>query len=476
MFIYILDDDSLLKIFYLLRPALLDENEVESTRILQGGQWHRERWWYDLVHVCRAWRYLVFASASYLGLSLVCSPGTPVAQMLAHSPPLPLTIDYLYKNHNDLTAEDEEGIMIAIQRRDHVRRIRLRMSASSLQKLITATDGEFPILEHLYISSSTKHNTSLRLILPQSFQAPHLRHLILGNFASGFQIGSPLLTAAGALVTLAVARIHPSTYFSPNELLQQLSVMPQLETLKVTFHSPLPNRDVKRQLLRTPLLTHVTLPNLRWFAFKGANAYLEALLLRMTTPFLEKLQIYFFNQLTYSIPNLAQFMNATENPRYHKVILAFHTHKVFVAIYPRDGVTTTPFYAHSHCRHLDWQVSSMVQILNAPIPVLSVAEHLTLRFKEHSMSSNSEGHNEVDRTKWHELLSPFTNVKNLEVAHELVGDISGLLESDNGEPPMGLLPELKELRYPAKHGTRNAFSAFINARQNVGRPVALIRR
>ena len=113
----------------------------------------------------------------------------------------------------------------------------------------------------------------------------------------------------------------------------------------------------------------------------------------------------------------------------------------------------------------------MAQIVNAPIPALSTVEHLTL-YKKDSMLS--EGHNEVDRTKWHELLSPFTNVKNLQVAHELVGDISSLLESDNGEPPMGLLPELKELRYRARPGTRNAFSAFINARQNAGRPVALV--
>jgi len=468
MFIYILDDDSLLKIFYHLRPPLLDENEVEGTRILQGGQWHRERWWYNLTHVCRGWRYLVFASASYLGLSLVCSPGTPVAQMLEHSPPLPLTIDYLYEDHDDLTAEDEEGIMIALQRRDHVRRIRLRMSsASSLQKLITATDGEFPILEHLYIVSSIKHDT--RLILPQTFQAPHLRHLILGNFA--FQIGSPLLTAAGGLVTLSVGRIHPSAYFSPNELLQQLSLIPQLETLRITFHSPVPDDDVERQLVNTPLLTHVTFPNLRWFAFMGATAYLDALLRQMATPFLEKLHISFFNQLTYPVLNLTRFMSATDNLKYHKVTLGFHNDRVFVITYPREGPRIRTFFVRLDRRYLNWQVSSMAQILNAPIPALSTVEHLTL-YKKDSMLS--EGHNEVDRTKWHELLSPFTNVKNLQVAHELVGDISGLLNSDNGEPPMGLLPELKELRYRARPRTRNAFSAFINARQNAGRPVTLV--
>jgi hypothetical protein len=59
-----------------------------------------ERWWYKLVKVCRRWRYLILESASHLGLCLVCSPGTPVAEMLAHSPPLPLIILHNDKNHD----------------------------------------------------------------------------------------------------------------------------------------------------------------------------------------------------------------------------------------------------------------------------------------------------------------------------------------------------------------------------------------
>jgi len=80
--------------------------------------------------------------------------------------------------------------------------------------------------------------------------------------------------------------------------------MPQLEILGIAFHSPLPNRDVKRQLLHTPITTHITLPNLRWFGSTGTTAYLEALLPQMTTPLLEKLQIRFFNELTLSVPHL----------------------------------------------------------------------------------------------------------------------------------------------------------------------------
>jgi hypothetical protein len=50
---------------------------------------------------------------SYLGLSLVCINGTPVEKMLAHSPFLPLTVDY--RSKGDITAEDEKGILLALE-------------------------------------------------------------------------------------------------------------------------------------------------------------------------------------------------------------------------------------------------------------------------------------------------------------------------------------------------------------------------
>src|SRR5260221_3286861 len=130
-FIDILDDESLLNIFHHCRPVLLldrcdDEDSVfRDFLVLAGGVWEQERWWYKLVQVCRRWRHLILASPSYLGLSLICMPGTPVADMLAHSPPFPLTIDHLLTNFNtddDIATEDEEGILLALERRDRVRR------------------------------------------------------------------------------------------------------------------------------------------------------------------------------------------------------------------------------------------------------------------------------------------------------------------------------------------------------------------
>src|SRR5712672_1845650 len=182
--IHILDQDSLLHIFYLCRPVLLDASETENIRIFQGGVWTRERWWYKLAQVCRRWRYLILGSANHLGLSLVCSRGTPVARMLENSPPLPIIIDHV--DHRDsITTGDGEGIILALRHHDRVRRIRLLMPVPNLQKVIVALDKEFSMLEWLYIRPPAKQSTSL--ILPGSFRAPHLRHLKLSNFV--FPIG-----------------------------------------------------------------------------------------------------------------------------------------------------------------------------------------------------------------------------------------------------------------------------------------------
>lgn len=126
--IHILDDDSLLNLFSLFRPSLFEGNQDDS---VPRGNWLRERWWYKLVHVCKRWRHLILGSVSHLGLCLVCTRGTPVANMLARSPPLPIIVGFEDENH-DLTAEDEEGIVLALQHRSRVRRIYFRMPVASL--------------------------------------------------------------------------------------------------------------------------------------------------------------------------------------------------------------------------------------------------------------------------------------------------------------------------------------------------------
>ena len=128
--------------------------------------------------------------------------------MLAHSPPLPLIIDY-YKR--DITAEDGEAVVLALEQRDRVCRIRFIIPVLKLQRFITAIDKEYPILENLILVDPREEKSTV-LILPETPQTPHLRHVAI---RCSIPIRFQLLTTAVGLVTLNLALFHPSTYLNP---------------------------------------------------------------------------------------------------------------------------------------------------------------------------------------------------------------------------------------------------------------------
>ena len=79
--------------------------------------------------------------------------------MLAHSPPLPLIIDY-GDYHDVLTTEYKEAIVLALEHRCRVRRIRLATPVPNLQNLIVAMDEEYPVLEYLVVGRSKQDSTA----------------------------------------------------------------------------------------------------------------------------------------------------------------------------------------------------------------------------------------------------------------------------------------------------------------------------
>ena len=386
--------------------------------------------------------------------------------MLAHSPPLPLTVDY--SSEDGITAEDEEGILLALEQRHRVRHLCLSSPVQDLQKLVMAIDEDFPILEYLIVEPWTKDSTVL--MLPETLQAPHLRHLLLRGFAC--PIRPQLHPTAPGLVTLDLIIDHPSAYFQPNMLLRWISFIPQLENLEIAFAFPIPNRDVERQLTHSPITTHIILPNLRLFWFRGVSAYLEAVVCRITAPRLENLRIRLFKQLTFSVPRLVHFMNLTENVRIDDAAIIFQDKQIQVWTYFRDAGKLA-FSVMIDCSQLDWQASSVAQISTALSQVFSAVDHLTLRHEVQCQSS--EEHNNVDRIEWRKLLRSFSNVKTLRVGDGLVRDLSYCLRLEDGELPLELLPELEELIYSETGDAGDAFTPFIDARQNTGRSVTLVR-
>jgi hypothetical protein len=234
------------------------------------------------------------------------------------------------------------------------------------------------------------------------------------------------------LVTLQLGMVHPSTYFRPDTLLQWISLMPHLETLKVCFEFPIPNRDVERQLTHTLI-----------------------------------------NQLTYSIPRFLQFIDPAENLRFGNAVLTFSDKLVGVGVSPYMETKAYTISIVVKCLHLDWQVSSIAHISNSLNQIFSAVEIL---FLQHTVPIwSSEEHNEVNRTEWRNLFRPFGNVKTLWIENGFVRDLSRCLELEDGELPLELLPELQELKYYGNDDTGDAFASFIDARRNSSCPVTLVR-
>ena len=376
----------MLSLLYQLDMGIIDEC-VGYGKILD-----REKWWYKLAHVCQRWQNLILASASYLGLCLVCRIGTPIADMLAHSPHIPLIICNDNEDY-DVTVEAER-IILALGQRDRVRCIYLCVPTLVIQKLLSlmAVHEEYPILEYMLVGPLGKDQA---LMLPEILQAPCLRHLEL--IGSAFPTGCRLLTTAVGLVTPFLCSSHPSIDFQPTVLFQWLSSMPQLETLGIEFL----DRDVERQLIHEPITTHVTLPNLCWLIFSGVSA-LESLVRWITAPGLKTLYIVFEEQHTSFVPYHLQFMNTTKDLKFSRAQINFSNEKVSLNWIFCEKAGMYTLWICILCQHFDRQVSSMVQICDSLSQSFSAVEHLTLEHMVHDKSSKQ--HDEVDPTEWRKLL------------------------------------------------------------------------
>ena len=115
--------------------------------------WHR-RWhlnwnWHRLVHVCQRWRSVAFAYPNFLGLKLVCGPTTRV-ELTGIWPPVPIIIKdiaiWRKPKHYDFDA--------AIVHPSRVCELYLTgLSSFQLERLVSATQEQFPALIHLVLGS-----------------------------------------------------------------------------------------------------------------------------------------------------------------------------------------------------------------------------------------------------------------------------------------------------------------------------------
>ncbi|KAH8988307.1 hypothetical protein EDB86DRAFT_2052074 [Lactarius hatsudake] len=448
-------------------------------RQLEGGYfWNLRFMWCKLSHVCRRWRHLIYESAFHLGMHIRCTYGTPIVDTLNHLPPIPLFVDYQQTvkrgwGRMTTTGEDESGIYHALRLRDRVCSIDLCLPPSILPAALMLMDEPFPILEHLFLSSTDVKIT--KLALPKTFLAPKLYHLALVG------IGLPkrlrLLSFTVSLVILKLTNIRASGYFHPRLLVARLRFLHKLEALTIEFFDPIPRPNAERELLAKQG-TPVTLHNLKNFTFQGVSAYLESLVARIRAPLLKRLDIALFNQIAFSLPHLSHLTNIAEGLKISTTRVSFEHDAVSIVLghYKKTGWGDdshyTCFVLRAICKQLDWQIDCAAQICSSLVPALSGVEGLTLNFHERTMPTEWQN-GEIDGTTWHELLRSFIGVKELHISESLSQELSRALEVDDIGSDPGLLPELQKLvvNQFTRNNADSLFGLFIHARQVAGRPV-----
>lgn len=456
-----LPDEVLLEVFDQYRSAKTGNRSGS-----QGCQW-----WYTLVHICRRWRRLVFASSVRLNLHLRCTFGTPVDDMISHSPPFPLVLDYGPRILKTWTAEDELGLLLASQHLSRVSEIVLSAPDLTLAKLTTGMTEAAPRLETLSLHSQTSE-----IVLPRQFLeggAPQLRHLILtGATLSPLQ---PLLSSATSLVSLVLERIPSSAYFSPDSLVAQLRTMPLLQILSISFLSTVPRPGFGgERVLHPGQVARTELPGLTRLLYRGVSAYIEALLSRIRSPHIEDVDIALFNQLTLDLPRTCEFVRELDSLRPTRARIDFAEASVHFVVFAPQPTASPDVFLSVSCARLDFQVATTAQLCGGLSATLLPAEELVLGFYQDG-ALPEEWRGEVDPRLWRRLLAPFRSVGTLRVHVALAADVERALRSGTADQP--LLPELREL--VLLHGSdanalksaSAALGAFVDERDDAGRPV-----
>ena len=424
--------------------------------------------WHTLVHVCRRWRDIAFASPVRLDLQIICTNKRPVRRLLDIWPALAIKIQSVGTRTS--IGDGADDIFAALRHRERVCHIGLSgLPRPLLKRLAAATQEAFPALTGLELSSCHKRVP----VFPDSFlggSAPRLRSLSLDNIP--FPALPKLLSTTDDLVNLRLTDIPPSGYVSPEAMLTGLSGLMRLECLHLEFRS---TQSPPGQISRQPPQTCIALPALLKLNFKGASEYLEVLVSRINAPILQWVCITFVefvDQLLFNTSQLPQFIGRAEKFRaLNRAEVVFDN--VFVEIKLSQKINHAILQLRISCDELSSQLSSLARICGSFLPPLSTLERLHIH----------EGHYwhphmqyEVQKTLWLELFLPFTAVKNLYLSKDLAIRIKSALQELTANRVTDVLPMLQNifLKVPQRfRGVQEVVGQFVAARQLSGNPVVV---
>jgi hypothetical protein len=458
----VLPDDAFLAVFDFY--VVVKYQELDFIQALLSGCDTRLKIesWQSLVHVCRRWRGLVFASPRRLNLRLYCKAEVPVRDRLDIWPALPLVI------HGTMSPLVVDNILALLKRHDRVSTIDLDyMITRQVEKVWAAMQVPFPELTFLRLWS---YDLSAPIV-PDSFlggSSPRLREIRFN--AVSFPGLPKLLLSATQLTSIHLGHITRSGYISPETMATSLSALTSLKSLYLDFDwLSRPDRESRHP----PSPTRSILPALTDIQFKGTEEYLEDLVARIDAPQLNALLIFLVNQIDLGVPQLAQFISRTP------IFKSLDEARVGFRRYFVRLTLSSPTFGFERlkieieCRESGRRLSTLARVWTSFSPLLSNLDNFYIHEDGYVQPHWQDN---IENNQWLELLLPLTAVESLYVSKEFVPSIAAALQELVRERMTEVLPTLRNLFLeelwrlgPA----RESIGLFIAARQLIGRPIAL---
>jgi len=410
----ILPDDALLAIFLLYK----DSSDLS--------------WWQPLVHVCRRWRHVIFASPLHLKLVLVCTIRTPARESLGIWPPIRIALHFTpneRRGHN-------ENIIAAMERPDRITDIRLEnLMSHSFEQLTRMMETPFPALTYLSLKGDgiVPHPLKDRndsFLLRDVFlggSAPSLRTFVLRNIQ--FPALPKLLLSATQLVTLRLSWVPTPSRTSLREMVTCLAALSNLKHLDINHFYMFPGPD------GSPLPTHVVLLSLTSFYFQGISDHLEDLVAQIDAPMLQNLSLTLGGIIR--IPQLLRFISRTEKLKLPiRAVFVFERRGLLLKFLPSDR-----FEFSSTFNWFSDQFIAMALLCSSLSPLLSHVERLDFYCGPLSTSAREF----VNPGRWLDIFRPFIAVQSLCVPNKVWLQVGPALRALAEESATEVFPGLRTL-------------------------------
>jgi hypothetical protein len=448
-----LPNELLLEVFDSLRMLTLES--------APPGLWE----WHRLAHVCSRWRTVVFQSPHRLDLRLIYTYEKPVRESVECWPTLPIAIWY---PNGRLLPEDEGNVVAALKYPDRICEIDLTVTRSLLSRSFVLLRAPFPALERLQLRS---HDSMRSLILPTAFlggAAPRLRDIHLDS--TGFPMLPRVLLSACELVSLRLDNIPISGYISPEFFAAGLAVTTRLKHLMISFLPPMsPNPRNAASYLHN----RAVLPALTDFEFRGDVDYVESLVSKIDAPALERFAVTLFEQSSFDIPHLSQFIGrakALRSPHQTSIELS-DAEITFTHDFQLSPAAPSPRHFKLHLSYeIDLQMPTLVHISRQLSALLASPERLDVVALSDCFFWRDPS--EADSVQWLEIFRLFPGVKRLGVSSALAPIIASTFEQV--AEGSGILPSLCELHMGgSRASTPSALERFTAERERSGYPVSV---